>query len=155
MGHIFISFLYLNDCSQLVTKSCLIYLPISPSLLLPLWLRPLASHAWFITSLLNSSTFSTLDSILPFLHIIVCLVAQSYSTLWDPVDCSPPDSSVHWILLGKNTGVGCHFLLQGIFQTQGSNLCLLHCRRILYCLRHQGSWFFIFQRKCLMHIWFR
>ena len=28
--------------------------------------------------------------------------------------------------LGKNTGVGCHFLLQAIFQTQGSNLCLLH-----------------------------
>ena len=27
---------------------------------------------------------------------------------------------------GKNTGVGCHFLLQGIFLTQGSNLCLLH-----------------------------
>ena len=28
--------------------------------------------------------------------------------------------------LGKNTGVGCHFLLRAIFQTQGSNLCLLH-----------------------------
>ena len=28
--------------------------------------------------------------------------------------------------LGKNTGVGCHFLLQGIFLTQGSNPCLLH-----------------------------
>ena len=33
---------------------------------------------------------------------------------------------------GKNTGVGCHTLLQGIFLTQGSNLRLLHCRRILY-----------------------
>ena len=30
-----------------------------------------------------------------------------------------------WDSLGKNTGVGCHFLLQGVFQTQGSNLCLL------------------------------
>ena len=41
---------------------------------------------------------------------------------------------------GKNPGVGCHALLQGIFLTQGSNphlLCLLHCRRILYCLSHQ------------------
>ena len=33
---------------------------------------------------------------------------------------------------GKNTGVGCHFLLQGIFLTQGSNPGLLHCRQILY-----------------------
>ena len=40
---------------------------------------------------------------------------------------------------GKNTGVGCHFLLQGIFPTQGSNPCLLHCRQTLYHLSHQGS----------------
>ena len=43
---------------------------------------------------------------------------------------------------GKNTGVGCHFLLQGIFRTQGSNmrlLRLLHCRQVLYRLSHQGS----------------
>ena len=39
----------------------------------------------------------------------------------------------------KNTGVGCHSLLQGIFPTQGSNLGLLHCRQILYFLSHQGS----------------
>ena len=42
---------------------------------------------------------------------------------------------------GKNTGVGCHFLLQGIFPAQESNPCLLyllHCRRILYLLRHLG-----------------
>ena len=35
--------------------------------------------------------------------------------------------------------MGSHFLLQGIFQTQGSNLGLLNCRRILYRLSHQGS----------------
>ena len=40
---------------------------------------------------------------------------------------------------GQNTGVGSLFLLQGIFPTQGSNPGLLHCRRILYQLRHQGS----------------
>ena len=40
---------------------------------------------------------------------------------------------------GKNTGVGSHSLLQGIFPTQGSNLSLLHCRQILYHLSHQGS----------------
>ena len=39
----------------------------------------------------------------------------------------------------KNTVRGYHFLLQGIFPTQGSNLGLLHCRQILYHLSHQGS----------------
>ena len=38
---------------------------------------------------------------------------------------------------GKNTGVGCHALLQGIFLTQGSNLGLPRCRQILYSLSHQ------------------
>ena len=40
---------------------------------------------------------------------------------------------------GKNSGVGCHYLLQGIFLAQGLNLGLLHCRQILYLLSHQGS----------------
>ena len=39
----------------------------------------------------------------------------------------------------KSTGVGCHFLLQGIFPTQGSNPDLPHCRQMLYHLSHQGS----------------
>ena len=39
----------------------------------------------------------------------------------------------------KNTGVGCHALLQGIFPTQGLNPSLWHCRQILYHLSHQGS----------------
>ena len=39
----------------------------------------------------------------------------------------------------KNTGVGCHALLQGIFPTWESNLGLLHCRWILYQLSHQGN----------------
>ena len=58
-------------------------------------------------------------------------IAQSCPTLCDPMDCSPPGSSVHGILPGKNTGVGCHFLLQGIFPTQGSNPSLPHCRQML------------------------
>ena len=41
-----------------------------------------------------------------------------------------------WDFLGKNTGVGCHLLLQGIFLTQGSNTGLLHCRQILHSLSH-------------------
>ena len=42
-----------------------------------------------------------------------------------------------WKFPGKNTGVGCHFLLQGIFPTQGLNLGLLHCRWTLDQLSHQ------------------
>ena len=57
---------------------------------------------------------------------------QSCLTLCDPTDCSPPGSSVHGDSPGKNTGVGCHFLLQGIFPTQGSNPGLPHCRQILH-----------------------
>ena len=41
--------------------------------------------------------------------------------LCDPMDRSPPDSSCPRDSLGKNTGVGCHALLQGTFQTQGLN----------------------------------
>ena len=44
-----------------------------------------------------------------------------------------------WDFPGMNTGVGCHFLLQGIFPTQGSNLGLPHCRQTLYCPSYQGS----------------
>ena len=76
-------------------------------------------------------------------HIPLCLcvhacactltssVAQSCSTLCDSVDDSPLSSSVQ-SFPGKNTGAGCHFLLQGIFLTHGLNShlpCLLHWRR--------------------------
>ena len=44
-----------------------------------------------------------------------------------------------WGFQGKTTGVGCHFLLQGIFPTQGSNPGLSHYRQTLYHLSHQGS----------------
>ena len=44
-----------------------------------------------------------------------------------------------WDFPGKNTGVGCHFLLQGVFPTQESNLGFLHCRQTLYRLSYEGS----------------
>ena len=70
---------------------------------------------------------------------VLCLVTQSCPTLCEPVDCSLPGCSVHSDSPGKNTGLGCHALLQGIFPTQGSNPGLPHCRWILYHLSHQGS----------------
>ena len=53
-------------------------------------------------------------------------------------EISPEYSLENIHSLGKNTGVGCHFLLQGIFPTQGSNPGLPHCRQILYSLSHQS-----------------
>ena len=54
------------------------------------------------------------------------------------MDCSPPGSSVHGDSPSKNTGVGCHALLQGIVLTQGWNSGLLRYRQILSCnLSHQ------------------
>ena len=72
----------------------------------------------------------------------VCVCAQSLPlclTLCDPVDFSLPGSSVYGDSLGKNTGVGCHALLQGIFPTQGWNQHLLHYKQILYPASHLGS----------------
>ena len=71
--------------------------------------------------------------------VTMCLVAQSCRTLWDSMNCSPAGSSVHGESPGKDTGVRCHALLQGIFPTQGSNPGLLHCRQIPYRLSHQGN----------------
>ena len=56
---------------------------------------------------------------------MLCLVTQLCLTLCDPMDCSPPGYSLHGDSLGKNTGTGCHALLQGIFPTQGLNRSLL------------------------------
>ena len=69
----------------------------------------------------------------------MCLVTQSCLTLRKPMDCRSPGSSIHGDSPGKNTGVGCHALLQGISPTQGSNTGLTHCRGILYHLSQEGS----------------
>ena len=71
----------------------------------------------------------------------MCLVTQLCLTLCDPMDCSPPASSVHGDSPGKNTGVGCHALFQGISPTQGSKPGLPHCRQFLYHLSHHGHEF--------------
>ena len=67
-----------------------------------------------------------------FIHTHAKLL-QSWPTLYDPMDCSPPGSSVHGDYPGKNNGVGCHVLLQEIFLTQGSN------SRLLYFLHWQAG----------------
>ena len=69
-----------------------------------------------------------------------CVLSRSVvsDSLW-PFGQQPARFLSPWDSPGKNNGVGCHALLQGIFPTQGLNLGLLHCRWILYHLSHQGS----------------
>ena len=65
---------------------------------------------------------------------VVCWVAQVCPILWTTWTVVHQGDS-----LGKNTGIGCHALPQGIFSIQGSNPGLPHCGRILYHLSHHGS----------------
>ena len=70
-------------------------------------------------------------------HAAIHGVAKSRTWLSDWTELNWTDCP--WNSLGKITGVGCHFLLQGIFPTQGSNPSFLHCKQIPYCLSDQGS----------------
>ena len=60
-----------------------------------------------------------------------CLVASVLSDSLRPHGLQCTRLLCPWDSLGKNTGVGCHALFQGIFPTQGSNSHLLHCKWIL------------------------
>ena len=55
----------------------------------------------------------------------LCMHAQLCPSCCNPMDDSPPGLPAGGIIPGKHTGVGCHFLLQGIFLIMGSNPCLL------------------------------
>ena len=90
--------------------------------------------AFFFPSYFRASALNflcrTLDAVV---HLLSCV------RLVQPLRLSPARFHCPWDSLGKNTGLGCHFLLQGIFLTQGLDPGLLHCGWILYWLNHQGS----------------
>ena len=94
-------------------------------------LNGLNKSVWKVASFLSGSAPSEYS---PWPHLLVkcavCLVTQLSPTLWESMDCRPPGSSVHGDSPGKNTGVGCHALLQGIFSTQGSNPGLIQVSHI-------------------------
>ena len=71
--------------------------------------------------------------------VCVCRVTQLCLTLVTQLTVAPLSNRIlcPWDSPGKITGVACHFLLQEIFPTQGSNLGLLHFRWTLYHLSHQ------------------
>ena len=69
-----------------------------------------------------------------------CVLSGSVvSSSLQPYGLQPARLLCPWDFPGNCTGVDCHFLLQGIFPTQGSNPGLPHCRQTLYRLSHQGS----------------
>ena len=99
---------------------------------------------------LPSITQIATSSVLYFqadLTACVHLVTQSCPTCCDPLDHSPPGSSVQGDSPHKNTGVGGHALLQGIFPTQELNPGLPYYRWILYCLSQA-----VLMSKCLNHV---
>ena len=80
-----------------------------------------------------------------FINTLECVSCSVLSdSLW-PHGLLPSRLLHRWDSPGKNSGVSCHFLLQGIFLTQGSNLGLPHCGQTLYHLSHRGSECFINQ----------
>ena len=106
---------------------------------------------------------------LPFLSYYIksewVQVSHLYLTLCNPMDCSPPGSSVHgplpvriseWVSISfsKNTGVSSHSFLQGIFQSQGLNPGVLHCRQILYHLSYQVTISKVHAINVTYHVWF-
>ena len=83
----------------------------------------------------------------PMMTAVLCSVLF---TLCDPL---PARFLCPWDSPGKNTKVGSHALLQGIFPTQRSNLDLLYCRWILYCLSHQGGFPFLHTLSSIYSLW--
>ena len=87
---------------------------------------------------LQTDSFQTLSS---FLRATVYCDGVSFLVVSDslqPHRLQPARLLCPGASPGKNTGVGCHSLLQGIFPTQGLNPGLLNYTLILYCLSHQG-----------------
>ena len=108
----------------------------------------------------HPTLFPTLESIKFTLHICVyisalqlalfciiyekgkshlCVSCSVMSNSLQPHGLQPARLLCSWDAPGKNTGVGCHALLQGIFPAQGSNSGLPHCRQIINHLSHQES----------------
>ena len=107
------------------------------------WKWKSLSRVWL--SLQHHGLYSPQPNLLPFSALtprstnchgrLVAKLCPPLATLWTVAF----GLLCPWGSPGKNTGVCCRFLLQGIFPTQGLNLGLLHCSWILHSLSHQGS----------------
>ena len=89
---------------------------------------------------IKENKFPIIKSIyLKYPYTSTCQVTLVVSDSLKPYGLWPTRILSPWDSPDRKTGVGCHFLLQEIFPTQGSNLGLLHYRQILYHLSYQGS----------------
>ena len=121
--------------SHMVVDLCLCYsvnsFPLSPSLPVSTSAFSTSAPLFLACKCVHLSHFSRFHG---------CVSSCSVTEALQPHGLySPPVSSVHGDSSGKNTEVGCHSLLQGIFPTRGLNPALLHCRQILFHLKRQGS----------------
>ena len=100
------------------------------------------AHALWLTLQRLSKCYLFLKNQITRILLMLCHAVHSHSVMSDslqPMDYSLPGSSVQGDPPSKNTGVGGHVLLQGIFPTQGSNPGLSYSRKILHHLNHQES----------------
>ena len=110
--------------SMLFTVVCLI-----SNLFFPFLHTAISSSKYFLWHFYN----------IYYIYMPVCLIIKLCSTLFQPHGLQPARLLCPWDFPVKNTGVCSHFLLQGIFLTQGLNLCLLHWQADFLPLSHQGS----------------
>ena len=104
------------------------------------------------------STSSFLDKERKIIVSHFVLSRSVMSNSWRPHGLQPTRLLRPWDSPGRNSGVGCHFLLREIFPTQGLNPGLLYCRQTLYHLSHQGSLIFVLIThnytlgRCMTHV---
>ena len=98
------------------------------------------SSPWGCQELHTPERLKSNATIAPVYKVDVCMcyITQSYPTLVAPGDCRRLVSSFHGIFPGKNAEAGCHFLLRGIFLTQGWNPNLLQWQANSFPLFHLG-----------------
>ena len=102
-------------------------------------------HQFMIKIFQNIGIEGTYLNIIKAIYDKVKVNVKSLSRIQLCGDTMWPTRLLHpWDFPGKSTGVGSHFLLQGIFPTLGSNLGLLHCRQMLYRLSHWGKLVYVY-----------
>ena len=100
------------------------------------WIQGLSVLPWRPVDTASNQLLPRTDTCTLIYVGVRCSVVSSFQ---DPMDCSPPGSTVCGILQARTLEWVAHSLLQRIFSIQGLNLGLPNCRWFLYLLSHQGS----------------
>ena len=129
------------DPTSLVSPAIGRRIPYSWDTLGNMWLETISTVLLKIIYI-NISTFSSLIKYTSVQYFVILIKKERSrsavsDSLW-PHRLQPTRPLCPWDFPGKSTGVGWHFLLQEIFQSQELNPGLPHCRQMLYHLSHQG-----------------